>query len=134
MAAFRGRVDHRHPAGGDRPEAVAAAVLAAALVAVEGQADRGRSCPHVTDACLASAAAADGKYACDYPVDALYKAANAGLEAKNKAAFDFLSKFQLTTDQQNEIAAMVDSDGKTADAAAKEWVDANPDVVAAWLA
>ena len=28
---------------------------------------------------------------------------------------------------------MVDSDGKTADVAAKEWVDANPDVVAAWL-
>jgi glycine betaine/proline transport system substrate-binding protein len=90
--------------------------------------------PKVTDACLASAAAADGKYACDYPVDPLYKAANAGLEAKNKAAFDFLSKFQLTTDQQNEIAAMVDSDGKTADVAAKEWVDAHPDVVAAWLA
>jgi glycine betaine/proline transport system substrate-binding protein len=89
--------------------------------------------PKVTDACLASAAAADGKYACDYPVDPLYKAANAGLEAKNKAAFDFLSKFQLTTDQQNEIAAMVDSDGKTADVAAKEWVDAHPDVVAAWL-
>ncbi len=90
--------------------------------------------PEITDACKASLAAADGKYACDYPVDELYKAANAGLEAKNKAAFDFLSKFQLTTDQQNEIAAMVDSDGKTADAAAKEWVDANPDVVAGWLA
>jgi ABC-type proline/glycine betaine transport system substrate-binding protein len=35
----------------------------------------------------------------------------------------------LTTDQQNEIAAMVDCDGQTADAAAKAWVDANPDVV-----
>jgi len=89
--------------------------------------------PDVTDACLASAAAADGAYACDYPIDPLYKAANAGLEAKNKAAFDFLSKFQLTTDQQNEIAAMVDSDGQTPDAAAKAWVDANPDVVNAWL-
>jgi glycine betaine/proline transport system substrate-binding protein len=90
--------------------------------------------PTVTDECLASAAAADGGYACDYPVDPLYKAANAGLEAKNKAAFDFLTKFQLTTDQQNEIAAMVDSDGKTADVAAKEWVDKNPDIIAAWLA
>ena len=89
--------------------------------------------PAVTDACLASAAAADGAYACDYPVDPLYKAANAGLEAKNKAAFDFLSKFQLTTEQQNEIAAMVDSDGQTPDAAAKAWVEANPDVVNAWL-
>ena len=54
-------------------------------------------------------------------------------EAKNKAAFDFLTKFQLTTDQQNEIAAMIDSDGQTPDAAAKTWVDANPDIVNAWL-
>jgi glycine betaine/proline transport system substrate-binding protein len=89
--------------------------------------------PAVNAECLASLAAGDGKYACDYPVDELYKAANAGLEAKNKVAFDFLKKFTLTTDQQNEIAAMVDSDGKTADVAAKEWVDANPDIVAAWL-
>ncbi len=89
--------------------------------------------PDITDACKASLAAADGKYACDYPVDELYKAANAKLQTKNKAAFDFLSKFQLTTDQQNAIAAMVDSGGKTADVAAKEWVAANPDVVAAWL-
>ena len=83
--------------------------------------------PAVTEECTASAAAADGGYACDYPVDPLYKAASAGLEAKNKAAFDFLSKFQLTTEQQNEIAAMIDSDGQTPDAAAKAWVDANPD-------
>ena len=89
--------------------------------------------PDVTDACLASAAASDGNYACDYAPDPLYKAANAGLAAKNKVAFDFLSKFQLTTDQQNEIAAMVDSDGQTADVAAQTWVEANPDVVNAWL-
>jgi glycine betaine/proline transport system substrate-binding protein len=89
--------------------------------------------PAVTEACTASAAAADGGYACDYPVDELDKVANAGLEAKNKVAFDFLTKFQLTTDQQNEIAAMVDSDGQTPDAAAQAWVDANPDVVAGWI-
>jgi glycine betaine/proline transport system substrate-binding protein len=91
--------------------------------------------PDVTDACLASAAAADGKYACDYAVDELYKAANAGLEAKNAAAFAFLQKFQLTTDQQNEIAAMIDGEAKMTPAdAASKWVAANPDVVAGWLA
>ncbi|MEI7617071.1 MAG: ABC transporter substrate-binding protein [Actinomycetota bacterium] len=89
--------------------------------------------PDVTPACTASATANDGKYACDYPVDILYKAASSKLEAKNPKAFAFLSKMQLTTDQQNEIAAMVDSDGKTAAEAAKTWVDANPDVVAQWL-
>ena len=89
--------------------------------------------PDVTPACIASAAAADGKYACDYPIDHLYKAASAKLEAKNAAAFHFLSKMELTTDQQNQIAAYVDGDKMTAAAAAQKWVDANPDIVAAWL-
>jgi glycine betaine/proline transport system substrate-binding protein len=89
--------------------------------------------PEVTDECLASAAAADGGYACDYAVDELYKAASAGLEAKNAAAFAFLGKFQLTTDQQNEVAAMIDSDGMAPAEAAAAWVAANPDAVAGWL-
>ena len=89
--------------------------------------------PEPTDACAASAAAKDGKYACDYPVDNLYKAASAKLQAKNAMAFAFLQKFQLTTDQQNEIAAMVDSDKMTAPDAAKMWVDAHADVVNGWM-
>lgn len=89
--------------------------------------------PDVTDECLASAAAADGKYACDYPVDELYKAASAKLEGKNPAAFAFLQKIQLTTEQQNAIAAMIDGDGMTPADAAKKWVDANADVVAGWV-
>ncbi len=90
--------------------------------------------PAVTDACLASAKAADGKYNCDYPIDLLYKAASAKLQAKNSKAYSFLSKIQLTTEQQNEIAAMVDGDGMTADAAAKKWVDGHGDIVKGWLA
>jgi len=89
--------------------------------------------PEVTDACLESAAAEDGSYECDYPVDELYKAANAGLEEKNPSAFEFLQKFQLTIEQQNEIAAMVDAERMEAADAAAQWVEANPDVVAAWL-
>ena len=89
--------------------------------------------PDVTDACLASAAAKDGNYACDYAPDVLYKAANAGLEKKNKKAFDFLSKLQLTNEQQSEIAGYIDRDGMDPAAAAQKWVDANPDVVAGWL-
>ena len=90
--------------------------------------------PAFTDACGKSAEAKDGKYACDYPVDELYKAASAKLKAKDAKVFAALSKLQLTTDQQNEIAAMVDGDGKDSAAAAKAWVDAHADVVKAWLA
>ncbi len=89
--------------------------------------------PSVTDACIASAAAGDGAYACDYAADMLYKAASAGLAAKNQAAFAFLSKFQLTNEQQSEIGGYVDRDGMTAADAAAKWVSANPDVVAGWL-
>jgi glycine betaine/proline transport system substrate-binding protein len=89
--------------------------------------------PDVTEECLASAAAADGNYACDYAPDILYKAASAKLEEKNPAAFEFLKKFQLTTEQQSEIAGYIDRDGMDPLAAAQKWVDENPDVVAAWL-
>ncbi len=90
--------------------------------------------PPITPECEASLAAADGKYACDYPVDELYKAANSGLEAKNPAVFKMLSAMTLTTEQQSEIGSYIDGDGMTPDAAAKKWVDANPDVWKAWLA
>lgn len=91
------------------------------------------SLPAVSSECAASAAAKDGKYACDYPVDDLYKAASAKLAKKNPAAQAFLSKFQLTTQQQNEIASQVDSEKIAADVAAKAWVEANAGVVDAWL-
>jgi glycine betaine/proline transport system substrate-binding protein len=90
--------------------------------------------PAVTPECLASADAKDGKYACDYAPDPIFKAASVKLENKNAKAFAFLKKITLTTDQQNEIAAMIDGDGMKADAAAKKWVDANAKVVDAWLA
>ena len=89
--------------------------------------------PEVTEECLASAAAADGNYACDYQVDVLYKAASAQLQEKNPAAFEFLQKMQLTTEQQSEIAGYIDRDGMEPLAAAQKWVDENPDVVATWL-
>jgi glycine betaine/proline transport system substrate-binding protein len=89
--------------------------------------------PDVTPECLASAAAGDGAYKCDYAPDELYKAASAKLEAKNAKASAFLKKFQLSTDQQNEIAAMIDGDGMSPGDAAKKWVAANGDAVNGWL-
>ena len=90
--------------------------------------------PAYTETCGKSAEAKDKKYNCDYPVDELYKAASVKLKTKNAKAYAALSKLQLTTEQQNEIAAMVDGDGKDSAAAAKAWVDAHADIVKAWLA
>jgi glycine betaine/proline transport system substrate-binding protein len=89
--------------------------------------------PDVTAECDESRAANDGKYACDYPVDELYKAFNDKLEEKAPQSFTVLKNLQLTTEQQNEIAALVDSDKMTPAAAAQQWVDANESVWKAWL-
>jgi glycine betaine/proline transport system substrate-binding protein len=89
--------------------------------------------PDFTDACAASAAAGDGKYNCDYQVDKLYKAFNDKLEQKAPQSFAVLKNLTLTTDQQNEIAAMIDGDGMDPLDAAKQWVDANQDVWQGWL-
>ena len=89
--------------------------------------------PDITADCDASREAGDGKYACDYPVDKLYKAASAKLKDKNAKAFDILSKLSLTNDQQSEIAASIDGDGLKPEAAAQKWVDANKAIWSAWL-
>ena len=54
-------------------------------------------------------------------------------QEKNPAAFEFLQKMQLTTDQQSVIAGYIDRDGMAPLDAAQKWVDENPDVVATWL-
>jgi glycine betaine/proline transport system substrate-binding protein len=90
--------------------------------------------PAVTKECLASADAKDGKYACDYAPDPIFKAASVKLAKKNAKAEAFLKKFTLTTEQQNEVAAMIDGDKMAADVAAKKWVDANAKLVDGWLA
>ena len=40
---------------------------------------------------------------------------------------------KLTTEQQNEIAATIDGDGMTPEAAAQKWVADNEAVWKAWL-
>jgi len=89
--------------------------------------------PDFTPACAASAAANDGKYNCDYQVDKLYKAFNDKLAEKAPNSFAVLKNMKLTTEQQNEIAAMIDGDGMTPEAAAQKWVADNEAVWKAWL-
>ena len=89
--------------------------------------------PDLTDACTASAAAADGGFACDYPIDNLYKAANAGLQKKNAKVYDLILKLALTTDQQNQIAGYIDGEKMKPADAAKKWLDANGAVWGAWI-
>jgi glycine betaine/proline transport system substrate-binding protein len=71
-------------------------------------------------------------YDCDYAEDVLYKAFSAELETKDPAAFEFLSNFQWTEQDQNEVALAM-QEGAEGPVAAQAWIDANRDVVESWL-
>ena len=90
--------------------------------------------PAYTDACGASAAAADGGVDCDYPEDVLFKAASAKLGDKAPDVLAFLQKFTITTDDQLEMLPPMEIDGQDPAKVAADWVAAHPDVWKAWLA
>jgi glycine betaine/proline transport system substrate-binding protein len=91
--------------------------------------------PAITPACTTSAAGQgkDGKYACAYPPDHLFKAISAKLETKNPGAFKFLQKMQWTDKDQNTVTSYKNVDKMTIEAAAQKWVDDNPTVWQKWL-
>ena len=71
-------------------------------------------------------------YDCDYADDVLYKAFSAELETKDPAAFEFLSNFAWTAEDQNSVAQAI-QEGTDGEEAAQTWLDANEDTWQAWL-
>ncbi len=71
-------------------------------------------------------------YDCDYAEDVLYKAFSAELETKDPATFEFLSNFQWTADDQNEVALAIE-EGTDPEEAAQAWLDQNEETWQAWL-
>lgn len=55
-----------------------------------------------------------------------------GFEADNPDAFKIISNFAWTPADMEEVMLMI-ADGTSAEDAARDWVDSNPDKVAAWL-
>lgn len=86
--------------------------------------------PKYTSGCDAAAA----KVACDYPQYNLNKIVSTKFAQSGSPAADLVKKFTWTNDDQNLVARYIAQDKMSDDAAAKKWVDANPDKVAAWLA
>jgi glycine betaine/proline transport system substrate-binding protein len=71
-------------------------------------------------------------YNCDYADDTLYKAFSSKLETKDPAAFQMLSNFNWTADDQNEVALAI-QDGTDPEQAAQDWIDQNQDTVQSWM-
>jgi glycine betaine/proline transport system substrate-binding protein len=89
--------------------------------------------PAFTDECAAALENADADgYACDYADDVLYKAFGVDLEAKDPAAFQFLSNFNWTAEDQNSVGVAI-NDGTDRLEAARAWMADNEAVWSAGL-
>ncbi len=71
--------------------------------------------------------------ACDYPEYILDKIASADFMASGSPAADLVSNFTWTNDDQNQVALYIANDGMSGEDAAQQWIDDNPDKVAAWI-
>jgi glycine betaine/proline transport system substrate-binding protein len=85
--------------------------------------------PPYTDGCDADAA----KVACDYPPYKLNKLISKKFADSGSPAVGLVKKFTISNDDQNLISTDIAEKKMDPDAAAKKWIAANPDKVAAWL-
>ena len=85
--------------------------------------------PKYTAGCDSNAA----KVACDYPTYKLDKIVAKDFADSGSPAYDLVKGFHWTNADQNEVAGYIAKDGMSPEAAAKKWVQANPDKVDAWL-
>ncbi len=87
--------------------------------------------PPYSDDCYAKAES--GGVDCAYPADNLFKIVSAGLKDKAPDVDQFLRNFNYTTEDQIEMIAAVELEGKSPAEAAQAWVDANEAKWQAWL-
>lgn len=74
------------------------------------------------------------EFRCDYPQYALNKFMSASFAKSGSPAAALAADFSWTNRDQNLVAAGIDREAKSADEAAKAWVEANRDKVDAWVA
>jgi glycine betaine/proline transport system substrate-binding protein len=87
--------------------------------------------PAYSDDCYAGATT--GGVDCDYPADDLFKIAWSGLQEAAPSAYTFLRNMSYTTEDQISMVAAVELDGKSAEEAARDWINANEATWRAWL-
>ena len=87
--------------------------------------------PAYSDACYAKADE-DG-VDCDYPADQLLKIVWDQLQDEAPEAYELLKNMNYTTQDQIEMIAAMELDGKTKEEAAQAWIDAHADTWQTWL-
>ncbi|HXA58047.1 MAG TPA: ABC transporter substrate-binding protein [Streptosporangiaceae bacterium] len=71
--------------------------------------------------------------ACDYPPYHLDKIVSTKFQKTGGKAYQLISNFKWTNDNQNQVAEYIANENMTDDQAAKKWVDANPSIWQAWM-
>jgi glycine betaine/proline transport system substrate-binding protein len=87
--------------------------------------------PAYSDDCYAKIDA--GGVDCAYPEDALFKIAWSGLKDADPESYALLKNISYSNADQIGMIAEVDSGAKTAEEAARAWIDANEAVWSTWL-
>jgi glycine betaine/proline transport system substrate-binding protein len=87
--------------------------------------------PPYSEECYAQATS--GGVDCAYPSDELFKIVSANLAQEAPAVYDFIKKFNYSTEDQISMIAAVELEGQSAEEAARAWVDANQETWQAWL-
>ncbi|MFC3998300.1 ABC transporter substrate-binding protein [Nocardiopsis sediminis] len=85
--------------------------------------------PEYTDGCDADLT----DVACDYPSYDLNKIFRTGFAEEGGPAYELLSNWQWTNDDQNAVAKMIADQGMDPQDAAAAWVEANPETWRPWL-
>lgn len=85
--------------------------------------------PEWTEGCDADPATV----ACDYPAYDLDKLVATDFAESGSPAYDLVTAFSWTNDDQNDVARLIAQDKMDPADAAAQWVEENPDLVEAWL-
>jgi glycine betaine/proline transport system substrate-binding protein len=87
--------------------------------------------PDYSDECYAGAET--GGVDCDYPADVLFKIFWSGLQDEAPDAYQLLKNMNYSTEDQIQMIAAVELDGKTVEEAARDWLAANEATWQAWI-
>jgi glycine betaine/proline transport system substrate-binding protein len=87
--------------------------------------------PEHSEECYAQAET--GGVDCAYPADELFKIFAGDLKDRAPDAYELLKNFNYTTEDQIQMIADVELNGKSAEEAARAWVDANEAKWQPWL-
>jgi glycine betaine/proline transport system substrate-binding protein len=87
--------------------------------------------PPYSEECYAKAES--GGIDCDYPPDNLFKIFWVGLKDAAPDAYTLLKNMNYTTEDQIDMIASVELDGKSVDDAARAWLDAHESAWKSWL-